>query len=219
MHPLSEVGAARRGRSTRLAPLAVEHLAQTPAAFDAEAGGPEAGPALGRLHQLDVGPFRGFMRQETFDLSHDITLVYGANGTGKSSFCEALEIAMLGSISEAQVKRVDQRAYCNNARLRRHVAPVLSSRDEDRPQAVQPDEAEYRFCFIEKNRLDDFARIAARTPGDQRQLIATLFGVDQFSEFVRGFNPSLDQDLMLAGVQAAQLSQRRVQLANSEQTI
>ncbi|WP_336191056.1 hypothetical protein, partial [Pseudomonas aeruginosa] len=26
------------------------------------------------------------------------------------------------------------------------------------------------------------------------------FGVDQFSEFVRGFNPSLDQDLMLAGV-------------------
>ncbi|HHM4356060.1 TPA: AAA family ATPase [Pseudomonas aeruginosa] len=219
LQPLAEVGAARRGRSTRLAPLAVAHLAQTPAAFDGQAGGPEAGPALGRLHQLDVGPFRGFMREETFDLSHDITLVYGANGTGKSSFCEALEVAMLGSISEAQVKRVDQRIYCNNARLRRHVAPVLSSRAEDQPQAVQPDEAEYRFCFIEKNRLDDFARIAARTPGDQRQLIATLFGVDQFSEFVRGFNPSLDQDLMLVGVQAAQLAQRRLQLANSEQTI
>ncbi|HBN8055922.1 TPA: AAA family ATPase, partial [Pseudomonas aeruginosa] len=146
------------------------------------------------------------MRQETFDLSHDITLVYGANGTGKSSFCEALEVAMLGSISEAQAKRVDQRTYCNNARLRRHVAPVLSSTAAGEAQAVQPDEAEYRFCFIEKNRLDDFARIAARTPSDQRQLIATLFGVDQFSEFVRGFNPSLDQDLMLAGVQAAQLA-------------
>ena len=159
------------------------------------------------------------MRQETFDLSHDITLVYGANGTGKSSFCEALEVAMLGSISEAQAKRVDQRTYCNNARLRRHIAPVLSSTAAGEAQAVQPDEAEYRFCFIEKNRLDDFARIAARTPSDQRQLIATLFGVDQFSEFVRGFNPSLDQDLMLAGVQAAQLAQRRLQLANSEQTI
>lgn len=43
--------------------------------------------------------------------------------------------------------------------------------------------------------------------------------MDQFSEFVRGFNPSLDQDLMLAGVQAAQLAQRRLRLANSEQTI
>ncbi len=219
LQPLAEVGAARRGRSTRLAPLAIAHLAQMPVAYDGDARGPENGPALGRLHQLEVGPFRGFMRQETFDLSHDITLVYGANGTGKSSFCEALEVAMLGSISEAQAKRVDQRTYCNNARLRRHIAPVLSSTAAGEAQAVQPDEAEYRFCFIEKNRLDDFARIAARTPSDQRQLIATLFGVDQFSEFVRGFNPSLDQDLMLAGVQAAQLAQRRLQLANSEQTI
>ncbi|CAM5507722.1 hypothetical protein RLIN73S_04993 [Rhodanobacter lindaniclasticus] len=32
-------------------------------------------------------------------MSHDIALVYGANGTGKSSFCEALETAMLGYIS------------------------------------------------------------------------------------------------------------------------
>lgn len=219
LQPLAEVGAVRRGRSTRLAPLAIAHLAQMPVAYDADEGVPEVGPALGRLHQLEVGPFRGFMRQETFDLSHDITLVYGANGTGKSSFREALEVAMLGSISEAQVKRVDQRNYCNNARLRHHVAPVLSSRAADAAQVMRPDEAEYRFCFIEKNRLDDFARIAARTPGDQRQLIATLFGVEQFSEFVRGFNPSLDQDLMLAGVQAAQLMQRRLQLANSEQTI
>ncbi|MGY6255117.1 AAA family ATPase [Paraburkholderia caledonica] len=219
LQPLAEVGAARRGRSTRLAPLAVADLARMPVAYDGNAHGPEAGPPLGRLHRLDVGPFRGFMQQETFDLSHDITLVYGANGTGKSSFCEALEVAMLGSISEAQVKRVDQRIYCNNARLRRHVAPVLLAKAADEAEVVQPDESEYRFCFIEKNRLDDFARIAARTPGDQRQLIATLFGVDQFSEFVRGFNPSLDQDLMLVGTQAQQLAQRRLQLANSEQTI
>ena len=76
------------GRSTRLAPLAIAHLAQMPVAYDGDARGPENGPALGRLHQLEVGPFRGFMRQETFDLSHDITLVYGANGTGKSSFAK-----------------------------------------------------------------------------------------------------------------------------------
>jgi hypothetical protein len=199
-----------------LVPLAIAHLVQMPVAYEREVNGPDAGVALGRLHQLEVGPFRGFMRQEMFDLSHDITLVYGANGTGKSSFCEALEVAMLGTINEAQVKRVDQRAYCNNARLRRYIPPVLSVAGGG---AVQPDETEHRFCFIEKNRLDDFARIAARTPGDQRQLIATLFGVDQFSEFVRGFNPSLDQDLMLVGVQATQLDQRRLQLTNSEQVI
>lgn len=219
LDPLAEVGAARRGRSTRLAPLAIAQLEQAPIAFEGNHEDPQAGQNLGRLHQLEVGPFRGFMRSETFDLSHDITLVYGANGTGKSSFFEALEVAMLGSISEALAKRLEQRLYCNNARLRRHTPPLLSSRRQGETVLVQPDEAEYRFCFIEKNRLDNFARIAARTPNDQRQLIATLFGVDQFSDFVRGFNPSLDQDLMLTGTRAIQLMQRRQQLSNSEQTI
>lgn len=216
---LAEVGATRRGRSVRLAPLAVRHLVEMPVAYEGNAVAPEVGIGLGRLYQLEVGPFRGFMRQEIFDLSHDITLIYGANGTGKSSFFEALELTMLGSISEAQLKRVDQRLYCNNARLRHHNAPVLLAGEAQAPRPVQPDESEYRFCFIEKNRLDDFARIAARTPSDQRQLIATLFGVDQFSEFVRGFNPSLDQDLMLSGPMAAQLVERRQQVATSEQVI
>jgi len=219
LQPLAEIGAARRGRSVRLAPLAVRQMANMPVAYEGNADVPEAGARLGRLHRLEVGPFRGFMRQEIFDLTHDITLIYGANGTGKSSFFEALEIAMLGSISEAQLKRVEQRLYCNNARIGRHDAPVLLAGEAQAPQPVQSDESEYRFCFIEKNRLDDFARIAARTPGDQRQLIATLFGVEQFSEFVRGFNPSLDPDLMLTGPMAAQLVERRQQVASSEQAI
>lgn len=219
LRPLAEVGATRRARSTRLAPIAVADLAETAATYEGDARGAEHGAALGRLCRLEVGPFRGFMRQETFDLSRDITLVYGANGTGKSSFCEALEAAMLGSIGEAQVKRIAHHTYCNNARLRRHTGPILWAGTADDIRIVEPDEAEYRFCFIEKNRLDDFARIAARTPGDQRQLIATLFGVDQFSEFVRGFNPSLDQDLMLIGPQAAELELRRQQLSRSEEVI
>lgn len=217
--PLAEVGSARRGRSVRLAPLAVRKMADMPVAYEGNSDAPEAGARLGRLHRLEVGPFRGFMRQEVFDLTHDITLIYGANGTGKSSFFEALEIAMLGSISEAQLKRVEQRLYCNNARIGRHEAPVLLAGEAQAPLPVLADESEYRFCFIEKNRLDDFARIAARTPGDQRQLIATLFGVDQFSEFVRGFNPSLDPDLMLTGPRAALLIERRQQVASSEQVI
>ncbi|MFG6433558.1 AAA family ATPase [Roseateles sp. LYH14W] len=217
---LAEVGATRRARSTRLVPLAVRHLAAAATHRAAEFPVEHEAPPAFRLQQLTVGPFRGFMAQETFDLSHDITLVYGANGTGKSSFCEAVETAMLGTISEAVAKRVDLQQYCNNARLRRHVRPVLTTRTgEAEAAALVADEAEFRFCFIEKNRLDDFARIAARTPGDQRQLIATLFGVDQFNDFVRGFNQSLDESLTLAGPCATQLKARREQLATSYQVI
>lgn len=217
---LAEVGATRRARSTRLVPLAERHLLNALLRRGAEFHAEHDAPAAFRLEQLTVGPFRGFMAPETFDLSHDLTLVYGSNGTGKSSFCEALETAMLGTISEAQAKRVDHEQYCNNARLRRHVVPVLTTRTGDAaPTVLAADEAEYRFCFIEKNRLDDFARIAARTPGDQRQLIATLFGVDQFSEFVRGFNQSLDESLTLVGPLALRLKTRREQLAASDQVI
>jgi energy-coupling factor transporter ATP-binding protein EcfA2 len=220
LNQLAEVGAVRRARSVRLAPLAINQLLDTAAEIELQALPNVNAQYSGRLHELMVGPFRGFMRQEVFDLSRDITLVYGANGTGKSSFCEALETAMLGSISEAKVKRVDHRTYCNNARLHRHAIPVLTAQmGESPPTIISPNEDAYRFCFIEKNRLDDFARIAARTPGDQRQLIATLFGVDQFSEFVRGFNPDIDENLNLLGSKSMILAARRTQLTASEQLI
>ncbi|MGF3860388.1 AAA family ATPase [Salmonella enterica] len=32
-------------------------------------------------------------------------LIYGPNGTGKSSFCEALEYTLLGNVAEAESKR------------------------------------------------------------------------------------------------------------------
>lgn len=217
---LAALSATRRARSTRLVPLVVRDFENAVLRRGQEFPIEHDAPVAFRLQQLTVGPFRGFMAQEIFDLSYDITLVYGSNGTGKSSFCEALESAMLGSISEALAKRVDHEQYCNNARLRSHTAPALTARTgEAAPVALVADEAEYRFCFIEKNRLDDFARIAARTPGDQRQLIATLFGVDQFAEFVRNFNQSLDESLTLTGPLAFRLKTRRDQLAASDQVI
>jgi hypothetical protein len=217
---LAQVGTARRGRSLRLAPLALNQLADTSSELPAFNNVEEGELNTGRLHELRVGPFRGFTNQEIFDLSNPITLIYGANGTGKSSFCEALETAFLGSISEAQVKRINHNTYCDNARLRRHVAPLITTVDGDNPPVnLTPNEEEYRFCFIEKNRLDDFARIASKTPSDQRQIIATLFGIDQFSDFVRGFNPSLDENLNLIGQRSLELTAKRAALSSAEKTI
>lgn len=217
---LAEVGTTRRARSSRLAPLAIQRLAVTSSQLLSEVNIGSNIQSFGRLHELKVGPFRGFMKEESFDLSQNITLVYGANGTGKSSFCEALEAAMLGSINEARAKRLNHHTYCNNARLRRHLQPkLLITKDGALPTEMIPNEDEHRFCFVEKNRLDDFARIAARTPSDQRQLIATLFGIDQFNEFVLGFNSSLDESLNLIPIKSQQLEFKRTQLAASTKII
>ena len=215
---VATTSATRRQRSRTLQPLlkALDQcLPDVPASF-AQA----TNQRFSRVQGLVVGPFRGFMASETFDFSKDITLVYGANGTGKSSLCAALELALLRSVSEAQASRLDQRRFCDNARLGRHVFPELTVLDvQGQPIAVTADEEAYRFCFVEKNRIEGFARIAARSPADQRELIATLFGVDEFNNFVRGFNPDLDEEFPEEGPKHAELQRMRQQLTQAEQLI
>ena len=79
---LAQVGAARRARSSRLAPIVTNQLIETSPELPEFNNINADGHNIGRLHQLIVGPFRGFTNQEIFDLSKPITLVYGANGTG-----------------------------------------------------------------------------------------------------------------------------------------
>lgn len=177
---------------------------------------------ISQLKSLSVGPFRGFAKQEDFDLNSRLVLIYGPNGTGKSSFCEALEYGLLGNVAEAESKRFrDQREYLKNARTGVFTAPTLigaDSRGQDVP--VSADEALYRFCFVEKNRIDSFSRIAAQAPAKQAELISTLFGLDAFTEFVKNFTPEIDGKYIdLQGIKAKQLHDKRQELAGFQQQL
>lgn len=139
--------------------------------------------AVRQLKSLRVGPFRGFTKPEDFDLTSSLVLIYGPNGTGKSSFCEALEYGLLGNVADAESKRFrEQNDYLKNAYTNTFSTPVIFATDsQGQEMAVQANEAAYRFCFVEKNRIDSFSRIAAQTPAKQIELIATLFGMDSFN--------------------------------------
>lgn len=208
----------RSQRSVYLASLCRAHLATASDAMPDAA--PEMQNALWpwiRLNQFTIGPFRGFRSPETFDLSKRISLFYGPNGSGKSSFCEGLEYALLGSVEEAGAKRIDQESYLSNSHEGRYLIPSLSATDhESREIAVVPNLDIYRFCFIEKNRIDAFSRIAARTPAQKTELIATLFGMDKFNDFVNNFNESMDDQLMRDNVQGRNLEARRRALAQDQ---
>jgi recombinational DNA repair ATPase RecF len=181
----------------------------------------EVAVPITRLKSLQVGPFRGFARQETFDLDSPLVLIYGPNGTGKSSFCEALEYGLLGNVTEAESKRFRQHDYLVNAHVSQFSAPVIDAFDiQGEPVPVDANEAQYRFCFVEKNRIDNFSRIAAQLPARQIELISTLFGLDGFNEFVRNFTSEIDERYIdLYGVKAIALHQKRQALAGSQQTI
>lgn len=208
-------------RSTLLADLAQQNLSQTldtlPEIAPMEADG--AWQWM-RLHDLKVGPFRGFRHPEPFDLQRRIVLLYGPNGSGKTSFCEALEYALLGSVEEAEVKRIEAASYLSNSHENRFDPPVLIATDHQGNKInVAPDADVYRFCFIEKNRIDSFSRIAAKPTAQRTELIATLFGMEKFNEFVSHFNESMDGQLTLTSTKQGLLEERRVALAQDQEIV
>ncbi|WP_297807360.1 AAA family ATPase [uncultured Methylophaga sp.] len=175
-----------------------------------------------QLNRITVGPFRGFAKEETFDLASRLVLIYGPNGSGKSSFCEALEYGLLGYVVEAENKRFrDQNEYLKNAYVNQFSPPSIYGFDgEGNEIDVAPNESGYRFCFIEKNRIDSFSRIAAQAPAKQMELISTLFGLDSFAEFVRNFTAEIDgRYIDLEGRNAILLAKKRQALNGAQQQI
>lgn len=207
-------------RSQLLARLARADLAQTSAELPPlrEAVAPGAWPWV-RLRHLTLGPFRGFREPQGIDLSRRLVLCYGPNGSGKSSLCEALEYALRGSVEEAAAKRIDQARYLANIHAGRFVEPTLTGTDSEGNEVqVRSDEDAFRFFFVEKNRIDNFSRIAASTPARKTDLIATLFGMDQFNDFASHFNESMDAVLTLETRQQIALAGRRQALRVDEST-
>ncbi|EOG4615070.1 AAA family ATPase [Pseudomonas aeruginosa] len=218
---LAQTSRHRSLRSVYLTGLAREALAQTsdeaPVAQVAVANG--AWPWK-RLRHLTLGPFRGFRTPEPFDLQKRIILFYGPNGSGKTSFCEGLEYALLGVVEEAENKRIAPRVYLANLHEGRFAPPVLKATDhQNREVDVAANEEAYRFCFVEKNRIDAFSRIAARPAAQRSELIATLFGMEQFSDFVSHFNESIDGQLVLEPEKEQLLKARREALVNDQATV
>ena len=174
-----------------------------------------------QLKSLSVGPFRGFAKQEDFDLASQLVLIYGPNGTGKSSFCEALEFGLLGSVAEAESKRFRPQDYLKNAHTNTFTPPTLIGLNREGSDIpISANEALYRFCFVEKNRIDNFSRIAAQAPAKQTELISTLFGLDAFTDFVSNFTNTMDGRYVdLEGIKSKELTIKREALAGHEQQI
>lgn len=208
-------------RSILLAKLAQRNLLQTTDMLpEIDSSNANAAWTWRRLKHLTIGPFRGFRYPEPFDLQKRIVLLYGPNGSGKTSFCEALEYTLLGYVEEAEAKRITAATYLSNIHEHRFAPPELkvsSQLGEETDILANADT--YRFCFIEKNRIDSFARIAAKPTAQRAELIATLFGMEKFNDFVGHFNASIDDQLRLSSTKRILLSTKREALAQDQEIV
>lgn len=146
-----------------------------------------------RLTRMTVESFRGFVSKCDFDFSKQYTFLYGPNGSGKSSMCEALEYSLLGSIAEAETRRIPTNQYIKNQITKKHKMPQLYgiSSYGDTEILLYASE-QNRHSFIEKNRIDQFSHISATTEKTQTERISELFGLSSFNSFVRDFTDSFD---------------------------
>ena len=173
-----------------------------------------------KITSLEVERFRGFTRKETFSFDKPYTLVYGPNGSGKSSFCDALEYALLGYINEAIAKRIDVYKYIANVNAKKGSLPVIKAiNHKDEPVNIEQMPEVYNFCFIEKNRISDFARISANTPTEQKSLISTLFGLEEFNKFVINFTDNFGDYIDIKGKKREELDAKKQEIANAESKV
>lgn len=207
---ISAVGSAGGRRGRVLAKLIAEKGETAPEALELPADEANAnGGQIVRLTRLEVEHFRGFSDKHTFEFKNQYTFVYGPNGTGKSSLCEALEYGLLASIHEADSKRIPVLDYIKNATSRKSAKPILyGDTATEKSVEVKADPRSFEFCFIEKNRIDGFARVAANTPAAQQARLAALFGLEEFNTFATQFNESLDPYLDCVGKKGKDLAER-----------
>jgi hypothetical protein len=208
-------------RAKVLTPLIRANLDLTSADIDGNAAPANAQPInWTRLDSLSIGPFRGFQHNISIPIQSRISLIYGPNGSGKTSVCEAVEYALLGSVQEATAKRIDNLdEYFTNIHAGRFEPPLLRAQVAGGSALIAQDADLYRFCFIERNRIENFARIAARTPAQADALIATLFGLDAFRSFVNNFTNTLETQLNLDTPVKRQFEELREKLTAAETTL
>lgn len=173
-----------------------------------------------KIDSIEIENFRGFASKENFDLSKPKILVYGPNGSGKTSFCEALEFSLLGFLSEADAKRIDVKKYITNINTGKYSHPLIKAKNSKGEIVdITPNPDSYYFCFIEKNRIIDFARYSSKTQGQQENLLATLFGPDEFYSFISGFTDNISGKIPIESQNQKELDKKTFELEGHKQSI
>lgn len=175
---------------------------------------------ISRINSIEIENFRGFASKESFDLDKPKILVYGPNGSGKTSFCEALEYSLLGYLSEADAKRIDVKHYITNLHTGKSSKPIIKGiNSEGEIIEINANPDSYYFCLIEKNRIIDFARYSSKTQGQQENLLATLFGLDEFYSFINGFTDNITGRIPVESQKQNELNKKTLEIEGHKQSI
>lgn len=148
------------------------------------------------IKHIQVSNFKGFYSSTANDLGTRVNLhnkkniFYGANGSGKTSFCEALEYKLTGSIKEAKRRGIKEREYFGRKDKGTEKIEIgFKNEDLILNKPTEFEASEFNKCFIEKNRINEFALLRGHKETGVRptDVTARLLGFEIFDEFKSKF--------------------------------
>lgn len=80
---------------------------EVPVQSDVRTSPPEQGAEAIRLKSISIENFRAYRKAQRFDLSADVTVLYGPNGFGKTSFFDAIDFVSTGEIGRFWARGIE----------------------------------------------------------------------------------------------------------------
>jgi exonuclease SbcC len=120
-----------------------------------------------RLETVEIRNFRAYRKLQTFAIGADVTVLYGPNGFGKTSFFDAVDFAVTGGIG-----RIESRRTANFAKTAQHLdsgseesVVSLSFRSNGTVRQVTRSVSERTQALLDGRTTDRKAILAALTGG------------------------------------------------------
>lgn len=146
------------------------------------------------IKSIQIKNFRGFGSLNEFDqgcyvaLDRKKNIFFGPNGSGKTSFCEAFEYKLTSKIKEAKRRNVSINEYIKRGDKRPEITLTFSDPKFDTDKLNEYEREFFQICFIEKNRLQEFALLGSKDTGVKEQdIIANLLSMQELDNLISSF--------------------------------
>lgn len=148
-----------------------------------------------KIKHIDISNFRGFRVNESkkgrkIFFSDRATFIFAPNGGGKTSLCEALEWTLTGDTQEHKQRSTETPdKYFQNTDITepnyKNTKLTLDPEDTIIPSTI------FDRCFLEKNRIEKFAKLATQPTKDVQEVFGELFGLSEIVTFFKEFGQDL----------------------------
>jgi len=169
------------------------------------------------IKSIQIKNFKGFGSLNDRDngvyieLDEKKNIFFGPNGAGKTSFCEAFEYYLTGDIKEAKRRGIKVKDYISREGKNGQISIKFVNPELNNVKISDDDKQFFQKCFIEKNRIQEFALFGSKDTGvKDKDVIATLLGLNDLDNFISSFAKSTSFDFYKNNIE------KQIELLNAE---